>query len=541
MSPSPRTPTAATRGPSRNRPRRRKRRLHPLAISALMILAALAVTYYAFNQGLPFQHEFTVSAVVSNSVNVRSGDPVRIAGVDVGTVSGVAADGDASKIAFTVSSEGLPPHRNATVRIRDRLFLEGSYYLDLDPGTPSAPTLHDGATIPQSQTSSPVQFFQVLSTFDVATRADLTTLVATLAKGLAAPPGQPLSLSGAGGLKRAFPQAAPALEDAAVVTRSLRGTAPGDLTRLLSSASEVTGTLGANSAQLAQLVTGLDVSSRALVASDGALGQSIAGLDETLRSAPKALTAVDRALPPLTGLAKALDPSLQLAPPLVTALSGAVGQLTAVLAPVQRGHLLTSLKATFEQFPSLLSQLGGAFPITKQVTDCLRTHVTPVLQQQVPDGTLSSGHPVWQDFVHFLPGLAGASGGFDANGPYTRVLAAAGTNTLSGSTSGPAGGGGLLGTLAGVLGLGKVFATSPPGGSSLAGSRPQWVGDLTGSDFRPDVPCATQAVPSLAATAAAPDLRRSSSPAAPAMTRAQLRAAIASHRRDAKTPAASGR
>jgi ABC-type transporter Mla subunit MlaD len=441
----------------------------------------------------------------------------------------VTPAGDASKISFTLSSTALPVHRNATVRIRDRLFLEGSYYLELDPGTPRAPTLHDGATIPQSQTSSPVQFFQVLSTFDVATRADLATLVATLSQGFAASEGRPLSDSGAGGLKRAFPPAPAVLKDVAWVTRALRGSQPGDLARLLTSASAVTGTLGASATQLAQLVTGLNVSSRALVASDGALARSLSGLDETLRSAPPALTAIDRALPPVTRLAGALDPSLKLAPPLVAALSGAVGELSRALAPVQRGRLLVSLKAAFQQFPILLSQLGRAFPVTKQVTDCLRTHITPLLAQQVPDGTLSTGRPVWQDFVHFLPGIAGASGSFDANGAYTRVLTAAGTNTLSSTSSGPSGGGGLLGTLGTVLGLGKVFSTSPPGGSSLAGSRPQWVGDLGPADFRPDVPCSTQATPSLSATTTSPDLRRTSSPAAPSMTRAQLRSAIAHH------------
>src|SRR5581483_6351841 len=111
-------------------------------------------------------------------------------------------------------------------------------------------------------------------------------------------------------------------------------------------------------------------------------------------TAPSALTAVDHALPPLTRLATALDPSLRQAPPLVTALSASVAQLTTVLAPVERGHLLTSLKATFEEFPSLLTELGNSFPITKQVSDCLRTHVTPMLQEQVPDGSLSTGRPV---------------------------------------------------------------------------------------------------------------------------------------------------
>ena len=106
------------------------------------------------------------------------------------------------------------------------------------------------------------------------------------------------------------------------MTQALHGTEPGDVGRLLTSASEVTGTVGASAGQLAQLVSGLDVSSRALVASDGALGQSIAGLDETLKVTPSALTAVDHALPPVTRLATALDPSLKQAPPLLSALSG---------------------------------------------------------------------------------------------------------------------------------------------------------------------------------------------------------------------------
>ena len=65
MSPS-RAPTA----------RRRRRRIHPLVIALTVILAAAAVTYYAFNQGLPFVPQFTLHASVQNSHNVRGGDPV---------------------------------------------------------------------------------------------------------------------------------------------------------------------------------------------------------------------------------------------------------------------------------------------------------------------------------------------------------------------------------------------------------------------------------------------------------------------------------
>src|SRR5205823_2378333 len=178
-----------------------------------------------------------------------------------------------------VDSGGQPVHKDATVRIRDRLFLEGSYYLELNPGTPAAPALHDGDTIPMSQTSSPVQFYNVLSSFDVATRTDLVRLLGNLDQGFSAPPGSPPSAGGAGSLKRAIPQLTPVLRDTAVVARAFRGTQQGDVGTLLSSASQVTSTLADNSTQLADLVIGLNASSSALASSDGALAQSIAGLD----------------------------------------------------------------------------------------------------------------------------------------------------------------------------------------------------------------------------------------------------------------------
>ena len=475
--------------------RRRRRGVHPLLIALAAILATVFVTFYAFNEGLPFVHHYTLYAMVNNSVNLRADSPVRIAGIDVGSVQGVSPAGRATKVAFTVQNNGLPIHKDATIRVRDRLFLEGGYYLELDPGSPSAPTLHDGNTIPLSQTSTPVQFYNVLSTFDVATRASLKNLLNTLNQGFSAQPGHPVSDSGAGGLKVATSQLTPVLKDTALITRALGGTQPGDLENLLSSASQVTSTLAGSSSQLADLVTSLNKTSSALAASDGALAQSVVGLDETLKVAPAALSAIDHALPPLVNLATALGPSLKAAPPIIDHLTSDVNELATVLAPRERNELLTSLKATFQQFPSILKQLAVVFPITKQVTDCLQSHVVPILNEQVPDGSLSTGEPVWKDFLHFLPGVAGASGTFDANGAWTRTLLGAGTNSLSG---------GILGT---IPILGQLVGAAPPGNNSLLGARPSWVGDLKASDFRPDAKCASQPLPSLAAPAATSDLR----------------------------------
>jgi phospholipid/cholesterol/gamma-HCH transport system substrate-binding protein len=503
-------------GPARRRSTpRRKRRVHPIVISLVAIFAVVFVTLYAFNQGLPFVPQYTVYALVNNSVNVRADSPVRIAGIDVGVVQGVTPAGRASKIAFTLDQAGRPIHIDATLRIRDRLFLEGGYYLELNPGSPDAPIAPEGFEIPMSQTSSPVQFYNVLSTFNAASRSSLQRLLSTLNQGFSPRPGQPGSTSGAGGLKTAIPQLTPVLKDVAWVTRALRGTHAGDVQTLLSSASDVTSTLAANSARLTDLITSLNRTTGALASTDGALAQTISGVDATLRAAPASLVSIDRALPPVARLAQTLDPSLKLAPPIITSVTAAVQELSKIVAPAERVRLLRTLNATFSQFPSILRLLAGAFPITKQVTDCLRTHVTPIFNQQVPDGSLSTGRPVWQDFVHFLPTIAGASGNFDANGPYVRVLAGAGTNSLTG---------GLLGS---IPLLGQIVGASPPGGSSLLGARPSWVGDLTPSDFRPDVPCATQKVPSLSSPAAAPDLRASAAAAPPPVSRSQLQRSVA--------------
>ena len=66
---------------------------------------------------------------------------MRIAGVNVGKVTSVEPEGNMAEVTFTVDDEGLPIHEDATITIRPRLFLEGNFFLDLQPGSPSAPEL----------------------------------------------------------------------------------------------------------------------------------------------------------------------------------------------------------------------------------------------------------------------------------------------------------------------------------------------------------------------------------------------------------------
>ena len=130
---------------------------------------------------MPFTHGFRVKAVFVNANNVRPNSPVRIAGVNIGKVTKVTAykggDGNMSLVTMEIDKTGLPIHKDATLKVRPRIFLEGNEFVDLSPGTPSAPTIDDGDTIPSTQTAAPVQFDQVLTALQSDTRDDLKRLL----------------------------------------------------------------------------------------------------------------------------------------------------------------------------------------------------------------------------------------------------------------------------------------------------------------------------------------------------------------------------
>ena len=53
------------------------------------------------------------------------------------SVKRVGRSSTAAVVTMAIQPNGLPIHADATVDIRPRLFLEGNFYVDLHPGTPS--------------------------------------------------------------------------------------------------------------------------------------------------------------------------------------------------------------------------------------------------------------------------------------------------------------------------------------------------------------------------------------------------------------------
>ena len=200
---------------------KRQHGLSPFAAGALALVAALIVLYLGFTKAIPFQHHFTVNAVFASANNLRPNSPVRIAGVNVGKVVEVRhvhAGEPGALVKMRIDDRGRPLHRDATFAIRPRIFLEGNFFVDVRPGTPSAPTLRDGETVHAARTSTPVQFDQILTSLQSDTRTNLKTLLEEYARGVAD--------GGARGFNQSMPYWLPAYKNSAIVNEATLAPSP---------------------------------------------------------------------------------------------------------------------------------------------------------------------------------------------------------------------------------------------------------------------------------------------------------------------------
>jgi phospholipid/cholesterol/gamma-HCH transport system substrate-binding protein len=444
------------------------------AIVALIVFA-LAI-YGAWIKHLPGGHPYEIRVVFSSSTQLRPGDPVRTAGIDVGTVTRIAAGPrHTALVSLQIDHNGRPVHSDATLQIEPRLALEGNFYIDLHPGSPSAPGLTSGAIVPLAQTGVPVQLDQALDVLKPSIRSSLQSALTQLAVGLG--PGGPRS-SAAAGFRQANRELDAALNSVTQVTQATQGTVPGDLTRVVGSSADTTDELSRDPVALADLVTNTNRVFTALAAHDTALAVSVLDFNRVLHQAPPALNALDAALPVLHRFAVTLKPALDAAPKPLYSAAALLGQLSDLASPQELPSLVNLLTPVVTELPRLESRLRALFPWVTPVSRCVSSHIVPVLDSQAPDGKLSTGRPVWQDALHAVANLASTSPDFDANGKAIRLTIGTGDQVIGGD----------------LPGVGPVVAANAP---QIEGTDPLWLGPGVSPAWRPDQQCSRQALPNL--------------------------------------------
>jgi ABC-type transporter Mla subunit MlaD len=415
--------------------RRGPKGLSRATVGAIAVLVILVGTYLAFTKSIPFVGgAYEAKAVFENAVTLRQDSPVRIAGVNVGTVTNVEADGNATEVTFTVDEEGLPLHTDTEIEIRPRLFLEGNYFLDTNPGSPSAPELPDGGTIPVTQTATAVQLDQVLTTLQKPDRRNLGEFLEGFGKGLNREPTTEedetqdpavQGESGAQAINDSFRYGGPAGRDSAIVNEALLGEEPHDLSRLIASNRRVFGALLSREEQLKDLITNFNVTTGALASESANLSATVRELAPTLEVAQPSLRHLSESLPPLRSFARALEPSLRELPGTIEASGPWLRQTRKLLRKRELGGLAKILR---QAQPSLAGATHKSIGVLRQnglFARCGSEVLVPTGNTVIDDAggayPFSTGQRNYREFFYTAVQQAGAGANFSGNGSYLRV------------------------------------------------------------------------------------------------------------------------
>jgi phospholipid/cholesterol/gamma-HCH transport system substrate-binding protein len=408
-----------------------------VTIAIIFILILTIGPYLAFTKHVPFtSYGYEIKATFANSANIAKNSPIRIAGVDVGKVIKAERDGDATTITFTVDDSGRPIHDDAFAAIRPRIFLEGNFFVDLDPGSPSAPEMDSGGTIPVSHTSTAVQLDEILTALQAPVRADLSTLLESYGTALTHKPTAEEDVTqlpevkgktGAEALNGAFRYGGEAGRYSAQVTNALTGTEPGDLARMVAASGRAFGAFASRQEDLQGLIENFNIFTGALANQSTNLTTTIQLLAPTLRITEKSFVSLNRTLPPLRTYAIQLEPAVAELPGLISASKPWLAQVRPLLTGREGAGAVRLLR---EATPGLAgaAQAGKevALPQLNRLSLCTAKVLVPTANQTIED-RFSTGGPTYREFFYTLVNFAGAAQNFDGNGPYLRAQGSGGS------------------------------------------------------------------------------------------------------------------
>ena len=475
-------------------PRKHRTGARPFVVGLVTLILIAVAFFFGFTKHVPFTHGFRVKAVFESANSIRKNSPVRIAGVNVGKVTKIEGKSgtDAAVVTMEIDKKGLPLHKDATMKIRPRIFLEGNFFVDVSPGTPSAPTISDGDTLPMTQTATPVQLDQVLSALPADTRKSLQQTLEGLGTALVYTPSKAQDTdadpsargeSAAQSLNDAIRYGERSLKGTAIVADAFLGTEDHDLSRLVRGLSRTTEGLGRNEAQLQDLITNFNTTMAATASEASNLSRSIALLGPTLQSADRALNSLNASFPNTRAFAREILPGVEQTAATIDASFPWIAQTQALLGPDELQGVATQLSPATADLAKVVNASLDLLPQADLASKCTTDVILPAGNIKVNDPPLNTGVENYKEFWYAMVGLAGEGQNFDGNGMYVRFQPGGGTQTVS---------------LGGPLGE-KAFANAV---ATPLGTRPAFPGKKP--PYRSDVPCYRNPLPNVNGAATGP-------------------------------------
>jgi phospholipid/cholesterol/gamma-HCH transport system substrate-binding protein len=295
----------------------RKRAGDFAAVTVLFIIAVVVGGYILSNQRLRFpfieDKPFKLNAAFSTAqaVTPGQGQTVRVAGVRIGDISKVKLENGQAIVTMDIDREYDDlVHTDASALLRPKTGLK-DMFIELDPGTSSAPRAKEGWTLPIKNTLPDVNPDEVLAALDTDTR-DYVKLLANGA-------GRGLDKRGKD-LEEVFARFEPTNRDIARVTSEVEKRRT-NLRRLTNSLQRLNTELASRDDDLAQLVAASADVFRAFASENGNISLAVQRFPGALRQTTDTLGRVER-------FAKVLRPTADKLRPAVRALNRANHSLT---------------------------------------------------------------------------------------------------------------------------------------------------------------------------------------------------------------------
>ncbi|MGI8752644.1 MAG: MlaD family protein [Acidimicrobiales bacterium] len=366
-------------------------------IAILVVLGAVAFGYLIINRP---DGGHTIYARFADAEFLVPGNTVHVDGVTAGKITSLSVKDNKAIVKLRLTKNEWPIHRDATAMVRPVTIL-GEEYVDLNGGTPSAPTLPEGATIggttgPIQGTSASTNLQTVLNSVNDPTATALGVMLTSLGNGV----------KGQGDNEQnAIRALAPALTNTSGLLKLLDGQNQ-VLTQMIDNVTPVLHSLDTNQGTtLNSLLTTTNNLLSATATSSNNMGTDIRQLPGTLQAATSAFNQ-------LGALSDQATPALASLTPLTNNLQGVSQELlnfsaAAKPAATSLQPLLTQTKTLVDKARPVVDTLKAEGPTGLQDLQNLQ----PIVHQNVAD---------LNNLFSFVAEWASTTSNFDTSGHYFR-------------------------------------------------------------------------------------------------------------------------
>jgi virulence factor Mce-like protein len=399
---------------------RRERRVgrhrpHHVRTGIVGVTALIAVVAVGVHRGIPGwpdsdQH---VWAQFSSAQSLKPGNPVRVSGVTVGKVGQIkhADGGRGALVELNLKPGKVTVHQDARAGIFWRTLLGRNLYVELDPGSDSAPELT--GSIAPARTTVQVDLDEVIQPMQEDARHGVRQVIAGVDGGFAGPT--------AGD---AFDVLARTSKTISSGLPPLRGQAPGDLPQLIAQTSRWVDALNRRQRHLASLIGSSNVTLGVTAARRADIAATLRALPPALASTRRTLANVHMTLPLLDDVATRLRPGARR---LERAADTTRPLLDATTPLLRRARIL------LDRLDPSLRGLKRLAPDATATLEGLREPIQTTRQKIIP-WLQSTNKPLNMKVYELIgPTLASATGVLatsDANGTFVQFEAGGGEEAV---------------------------------------------------------------------------------------------------------------